>query len=414
MSMSTICAGKTGILAFWPRRLHPEAIARGVQLLREGKLVAFPTETVYGLGADAGNPRAVRAIFAAKGRPADHPVIVHVHDAAHAAHWARRDAGRRPSARRSVLARPADDDPAARDARDRRPSPAARTASACACPRIRSRRRCCAASRRPAVPASPRRRRIASAASRRRPRSTSPTTSASAVALDPRRRRVRRRHREHDRRVRRRASRCCCVRAVSPPQTLARRARPDAARSVRRRAARVGHARLALRAAHAVAHGRGAASFRAIRRQRRRAGAHRDASGALARVALDRRAGRCRRLRARPVREPARARCCRRRDAPDRSRPRPMPRGTRCATASRARRTATTTTGTRMPLRMPRVVLAPDSFKGSLSAPEVCAALARGLTRAMPAGRDSRPADGRRRRRHARRRAFRGRQRRAA
>ena len=66
-----------------------DAIAKAVQLLRAGKLVAFPTETVYGLGADAGNPQAVRAIFAAKGRPADHPVIVHLAEAAHAHQWAR-------------------------------------------------------------------------------------------------------------------------------------------------------------------------------------------------------------------------------------------------------------------------------------------------------------------------------------
>jgi L-threonylcarbamoyladenylate synthase len=62
-----------------------EAAAR----LRAGELVAFPTETVYGLGADAGNGAAVRRIFAAKGRPADHPVIVHVADAAQAQRWAR-------------------------------------------------------------------------------------------------------------------------------------------------------------------------------------------------------------------------------------------------------------------------------------------------------------------------------------
>jgi len=54
------------------------AIDYAVQLLRQGRLVAFPTETVYGLGADAGNPDAVRRIFAAKGRPADHPLIVHI------------------------------------------------------------------------------------------------------------------------------------------------------------------------------------------------------------------------------------------------------------------------------------------------------------------------------------------------
>ena len=46
--------------------------------LEAGALVAFPTETVYGLGADAENPAAVAAIYAAKGRPQDHPVIVHV------------------------------------------------------------------------------------------------------------------------------------------------------------------------------------------------------------------------------------------------------------------------------------------------------------------------------------------------
>jgi len=56
----------------------PGFIARAVELLKSGELVAFPTETVYGLGADASNPDAVARIFAAKGRPADHPVIIHV------------------------------------------------------------------------------------------------------------------------------------------------------------------------------------------------------------------------------------------------------------------------------------------------------------------------------------------------
>jgi L-threonylcarbamoyladenylate synthase len=61
---------------------------RAVELLRAGELVALPTETVYGLGADAANPAAVAKIFAAKGRPADHPLIVHLagHDAVD--HWA--------------------------------------------------------------------------------------------------------------------------------------------------------------------------------------------------------------------------------------------------------------------------------------------------------------------------------------
>lgn len=56
----------------------PAAIEQAAAALRAGELVAFPTETVYGLGADAGQDEAVRGIFAAKGRPADHPLIVHV------------------------------------------------------------------------------------------------------------------------------------------------------------------------------------------------------------------------------------------------------------------------------------------------------------------------------------------------
>jgi len=54
------------------------AIDYAANLLRQGRLVAFPTETVYGLGADASNSDAVRRIFQAKGRPADHPLIVHI------------------------------------------------------------------------------------------------------------------------------------------------------------------------------------------------------------------------------------------------------------------------------------------------------------------------------------------------
>lgn len=60
-----------------------------VKLLQSGELVAFPTETVYGLGADAANPEAVARIFAAKGRPANHPVIVHLAGAGQLDQWAR-------------------------------------------------------------------------------------------------------------------------------------------------------------------------------------------------------------------------------------------------------------------------------------------------------------------------------------
>jgi L-threonylcarbamoyladenylate synthase len=62
-------------------------IARAAEVLRAGGLVAFPTETVYGLGADASSTDAVPRLFAVKGRPADHPVIVHLGDAAQLDAW---------------------------------------------------------------------------------------------------------------------------------------------------------------------------------------------------------------------------------------------------------------------------------------------------------------------------------------
>ena len=63
-------------------------MAQAAAQLAAGGLVAFPTETVYGLGADAENPAAVAAIYAAKGRPQDHPVIVHLAPDADLAYWA--------------------------------------------------------------------------------------------------------------------------------------------------------------------------------------------------------------------------------------------------------------------------------------------------------------------------------------
>ncbi len=62
--------------------IFPPTIAEAARILREGGLVAFPTETVYGLGADATDDKAVARIFAAKGRPAFNPLIVHVTDLA--------------------------------------------------------------------------------------------------------------------------------------------------------------------------------------------------------------------------------------------------------------------------------------------------------------------------------------------
>ena len=66
----------------------PSAIARASQRLRAGALVAFPTETVYGLGADASNTHAVAKIFEAKGRPSFNPLIVHFSDLATAKRYA--------------------------------------------------------------------------------------------------------------------------------------------------------------------------------------------------------------------------------------------------------------------------------------------------------------------------------------
>ena len=66
----------------------PASIAAAASALRRGELVGLPTETVYGLAANAGNDAAVAQIFAAKGRPSDHPLIVHVADASGIAHFA--------------------------------------------------------------------------------------------------------------------------------------------------------------------------------------------------------------------------------------------------------------------------------------------------------------------------------------
>jgi L-threonylcarbamoyladenylate synthase len=65
-----------------------DALARAAQDLKSGALVAFPTETVYGLGADATNAEAVARIYSVKGRPADHPLIVHLADMQDVTDWA--------------------------------------------------------------------------------------------------------------------------------------------------------------------------------------------------------------------------------------------------------------------------------------------------------------------------------------
>jgi L-threonylcarbamoyladenylate synthase len=79
---------------------RPDDIAEAARLLRRGELVAFPTETVYGLGGDATNGRAVAAIFAAKGRPRFNPLISHLAEAAAAAEFAELDSRAREIAAR--------------------------------------------------------------------------------------------------------------------------------------------------------------------------------------------------------------------------------------------------------------------------------------------------------------------------
>ena len=69
---------KAEIVAMTAQAIDEKAIARGGEILKKGGLVAFPTETVYGLGGNALDPMASKKIYAAKGRPSDNPLIVHI------------------------------------------------------------------------------------------------------------------------------------------------------------------------------------------------------------------------------------------------------------------------------------------------------------------------------------------------
>ena len=66
-----------------------DEIRKAAKALKDGHLVAFPTETVYGLGADANNEKAVSRVYSVKGRPADHPLIVHISSTNQLDKWAR-------------------------------------------------------------------------------------------------------------------------------------------------------------------------------------------------------------------------------------------------------------------------------------------------------------------------------------
>src|SRR6266576_4243296 len=69
---------RTEIIEVNAKYPEPTVIERAAKLLHEGEIVVFPTETVYGLGADAFQPAALERIFAAKGRPFSDPLIVHI------------------------------------------------------------------------------------------------------------------------------------------------------------------------------------------------------------------------------------------------------------------------------------------------------------------------------------------------
>jgi len=71
---------KTKILKIDSNKFNASELQEAAQILRSGGLIAFPTETVYGLGADGLNPEASRKIYAAKGRPSDNPLIIHIAD----------------------------------------------------------------------------------------------------------------------------------------------------------------------------------------------------------------------------------------------------------------------------------------------------------------------------------------------
>jgi L-threonylcarbamoyladenylate synthase len=113
-----------------------DEVRRAAEILRAGRLVAFPTETVYGLGADASNPAAIALLYAVKRRPMEHPVIVHFAHAEPAFAWTREvpETARKLAA--PILAGTADAGAQALCARARF-IPAAWIRSAFACRRIR-------------------------------------------------------------------------------------------------------------------------------------------------------------------------------------------------------------------------------------------------------------------------------------
>lgn len=92
--------------------LNIEAIRKAGTILKEGGLVAFPTETVYGLGGNALDPEASMKIYAAKGRPSDNPLIVHIAEMGKLSEIAAEIPGKGEASGTEILAGTADDDSA--------------------------------------------------------------------------------------------------------------------------------------------------------------------------------------------------------------------------------------------------------------------------------------------------------------
>ena len=104
---------------YFDAKLTPETVRQAAEIITRGGLLGIPTETVYGLGADALNEDAVLRIFQAKGRPQDNPLIIHVPDSSWLARYCENVPDAAYRAGRALLARPSDDDSAAQDTSSR-------------------------------------------------------------------------------------------------------------------------------------------------------------------------------------------------------------------------------------------------------------------------------------------------------
>ena len=101
---------KTKVIRMNPQELDMEGIREAGEILKQGGLVAFPTETVYGLGGNGLDPQASAKIYQAKGRPSDNPLIIHIADMEDLAENSKRGTGECKEAGFCLLAGTVDDD----------------------------------------------------------------------------------------------------------------------------------------------------------------------------------------------------------------------------------------------------------------------------------------------------------------